>query len=69
MVYAIIWKGKGRNSADWFKPMQFESRDELDAFKAKTDAPDEKYWTVVREFSFDDEEDDIPYNNYDGSII
>lgn len=63
MITAMIWKGKGNSSADWFKPVSFGTREEFDAFKAKTDDMESKYWTQVLEFAFTDEEDDIPYRN------
>jgi hypothetical protein len=68
MINAIVWSGKGNSGADWFKPVQFETRQQFEEFKSKTDDVEAKYWTVVREFTFSDQNDDIPYNNYDGAL-
>ena len=63
-IYAIIWKGKGHQStADFFQPIQFDSWDDFEKFKAENEDLESKYWTLVDQITFGQEEYEIPFRD------
>jgi hypothetical protein len=46
-VIVIVAKGKGRESADFIKPILFDTRDEALAYINSVNDLDSKYWTYA----------------------